>query len=137
MYFLRNLIFHFPSVKKNIFGKKKCHLSSWYKKDHIPVQVFWIDHLFGTFEEYIILPCIFFWKRSSFIFRLKNNIISSGKRNIIFLDDTREIIFQCYFFGKTIFSEHLEKENMVFRAVWWLRFCDVDLLNFLSEQDEW
>ena len=53
----------------------------------------------------------FFWKRSSFIFRLKNNIISSGKRNIIFLDDTREIIFQCYFFGKTIFSEHFGKRK--------------------------
>ena len=26
-------------------------------------------------------------------------------------------MFQCDFFGKTIFSEHLEKENMVFRAV--------------------
>ena len=26
-------------------------------------------------------------------------------------------MFQCNFFGKTIFSEHLEKENMVFRAV--------------------
>ena len=34
-------IFHFPSVKKNhIFWKKKYHLSSWYKKGHIPVQLF-------------------------------------------------------------------------------------------------
>ena len=41
----------------------------------------------------------------------------SGKRNIIFHDNTRKIIFQRNFFGKTIFSEHLEKENIVFRAV--------------------
>ena len=59
----------------------------------------------------------FFWERSSFIFHLKNNIEFSGKRNIIFPDDTRKIIFECDFFGKIIFSKHLEKENMVFRAV--------------------
>ena len=45
-------------------------------------------------------------------------MIFSGKRNIIFPDNTRKIIFQRDFFGKTIFSEHLEKENMVFRAVY-------------------
>ena len=39
------------------------------------------------------------------------------KRNTIFPDDTRKIILQCDFFGKIIFSEHLEKENMAFRAV--------------------
>ena len=44
-------------------------------------------------------------------------MIFSGKRNIIFPDDTRKIIFQCDFFGKIIFSEHLEKENMVFCVV--------------------
>ena len=47
----------------------------------------------------------------------KKNIIFSGKRNAIFPHDIRKIIFQCNFFGKTIFSEHLEKENMVFCAV--------------------
>ena len=44
-------------------------------------------------------------------------IIFSGKKNITFLDNTRKIIFQLDFFGKTIFSGRLEKENMVFRAV--------------------
>ena len=44
-------------------------------------------------------------------------IIFSGKENIIFPDNTRKIIFQRNFFGKTIFSGRLEKENMVFRAV--------------------
>ena len=43
--------------------------------------------------------------------------IFSGKRNVIFPDNTRKIIFQCNFSGKTIFSGRLEKENMVFRAV--------------------
>ena len=44
-------------------------------------------------------------------------MIFSGKRNIIFPENTRKIIFQLDFFEKSIFSEHLEKENMVFRAV--------------------
>ena len=41
----------------------------------------------------------------------------SGKRNIIFPDNARKIIFQRNFFGKTIFSGCLGKENVVFRAV--------------------
>ena len=40
-----------------------------------------------------------------------------GKNNTIFPDNTRKIILQCDFFGKTTFSEHLEKENTVFRVV--------------------
>ena len=39
------------------------------------------------------------------------------KRNIILLDNTRKVIFQCDFFWKTIFSEHLHKEDMAFSAV--------------------
>ena len=60
---------------------------------------------------------VLFWERSSFLLCLKNKIIFSGKRNIIFPDNTRKIIFQCDFFGKTIFSKYLEKENMVFWPV--------------------
>ena len=60
---------------------------------------------------------VFFWERSSFIFRLRGKIIFSGERNIIFPNNTRKIIFQRDFFGKTILSGRLEKENMVFRAV--------------------
>ena len=41
----------------------------------------------------------------------------SGKRNITFPNNTKKVIFQRYFFGKTILSGRLEKENMVFRAV--------------------
>ena len=61
---------------------------------------------------------VFFWEGSSFMFRLNNKMIFSGKRNITFPGNMRKIIFQRDFFGKTIFSEHLEKENMVSRAVW-------------------
>ena len=41
----------------------------------------------------------------------------SEKRNVIFPDNTRKIIFQRNFFGNTIFSGRLEKGNMAFRAV--------------------
>ena len=44
-------------------------------------------------------------------------MIFSGKINIILPDNTKKITFQRNFFRKTIFSEYLEKENMVFRAV--------------------
>ena len=94
MYFLKNIIFHFPSVEKYL-EKKKCLISSWYRKDHTPVQFFWKDHLLRTFEEYIIFPCFFVFLLSFFFWE-------------IFPDHTRHII---------IFPKHLEKENMVFRAV--------------------
>ena len=48
-------------------------------------------------------------------------IIFSGKGNIIFPDNTRKIIFQRNFFGKTIFSGRLEKEHMVFCAVYFVK----------------
>ena len=53
---------------------------------------FWKEHLFRRSQENIMFP--------SFIFRL-----------------TRKVMFQRNFFGKTIFSERLEKENMIYRAV--------------------
>ena len=55
-------------------------------------------------------------ERSSFIFRLKNKIIFSKKRNIIFNDNTRKISPQRCPTGKTIFSKRPEKENTLFRA---------------------
>ena len=44
-------------------------------------------------------------------------IMFSGNRNIILPDNTRKIIFQHNLFGKTIFSGHPEKENLVFCVV--------------------
>ena len=47
----------------------------------------------------------FFRERSTFIFYLKNKITFSGKRNIIFPDNTRKIIFQCIFFKRQAFQD--------------------------------
>ena len=60
---------------------------------------------------------VFFWERSPFTFRLEKNIFS-GKRNIIFPDDTRKIIFQYNFFRIIIFKEHLGEKIWFF--VQWL-----------------
>ena len=40
---------------------------------------------------------MYFLRKIIFHFLPKNKIISSGKTNIIFRDDTRKIIFQCDF----------------------------------------
>ena len=106
------------SQGKNIMflGKKNTIFPDNTRNSMSQRNPYWKDHLFGAFEENIIFPCIFL-ERSSFIFRLRGKIIFSGKRNIIFPDNIRKIIFQPRFFGKTIFSGCLEKENMVFRAV--------------------
>ena len=116
MYFSRKIIFYFPSVEEISFFREE---SLDRRKIIFQCNFFWKDHLFRTFEEYIIFPFFFFFLRkiSSFIFSQKNKIIFSRKRNIIFPDHTRKIIFESNFFGKIIFSKLLEKENMVFRAV--------------------
>ena len=109
--------FPFSAIEElSYIREKKCHLVWWYKKNHIPVQFFWERPSFqNIWRKYYI--SMYFLRNSSFIFHLKSKIIFSGKRNIMFPDDTRKIIFQCDFFGKTIFSDHLKNENMVFRAV--------------------
>ena len=59
----------------------------------------------------------------------------SGKRNITFPNNTKKVIFQRYFFGKTILSGRLEKENMVFRAVkHFIRYYDVNKMMIVPLQ---
>ena len=60
---------------------------------------------------------VFFWKRSSSIFCLKNNIIFSRERNIIFRDDTRKIMFQCVFLKRSSF-QNIWKKKMWFFMQW-------------------
>ena len=55
----------------------------------------------------------FFLERSSFIFCL-SKIIFSGKRNIIFPDNTRKIIFQCTFLLKDHLLRTFGKRKYVF-----------------------
>ena len=89
-----------PKKKYYIFQKKKITIfadNTWkiiFHRDFI-----WKDHLFV-------------WEMSSLFFCLKSKIIFSGKRNIIFPDNTAgKITLECDFFGKTIFSEDLKKAS--------------------------
>ena len=84
----------------------------------------------------ITFPCIFL-RRSSFIFRLRGKIIFSRKRNIIFLDNTGKVIFQRDFFGKTIFSGSLEKENMLFRAVFMTKITLIFCYSYFQQCRFW
>ena len=69
---------------------------------------------------------VFFEERSSFISRPGGKTIFSGKRNIIFPDNTRNIMFQHDFFGKTMTLGRPEEENVVFCVVFdssWYELC--------------
>ena len=60
LFFAKKWSFIFCIKNKIIFfGKKKYHISWQCKKNHIPMQFFWKDHLFRTFSENIIFQCIF------------------------------------------------------------------------------
>ena len=60
---------------------------------------------------------VFFWERSSFIFRLRVRLYFREKETWSYPIIQERSNFRAIFFGKTIFSGRLEKENMVFRAV--------------------
>ena len=98
-----------PAQGKNMFLGKNTIFPDNTRKIMSRRGPSWKDHLFRTFEENIIFPCIF-WERSSFIFRLRCKIIFSGKRNMIFPDNTRKI--PALFLEETTFSGRREKENM-------------------------
>ena len=108
--------FTFCPGKKYVFGKKIPSFQIIQERSCAGAALFG-KAIFSESLKKISYFRVFFWERSSFIFRLRCKIIFSGKRNIIFPDNTRKIIFQHNFFGKTIFSGRLEKENMVFHAV--------------------
>ena len=65
---------------------------------------------------------VFFWKRSSFIFRLRCKIISSGKRNIIFPDNTRRSYSSAIFLERPSFQD-VRKKKIWFFLLWILCKC--------------
>ena len=110
-YLLEKINTIFPEITKKIVFSRE-----------FPGKIIFLENL-----KKILYFQVFFWERSSFLLCLKNKIIFLGKRNIIFPDNTRKIIFQCDFFGKTIFAKHLKKGNIVFCAVY----------NFLLSHSLW
>ena len=62
---------------------------------------------------------MYFLRETIFHFPTKEKIsYFREKRNTIFPDITKKIIFQCDFFGKTIFSEHLKKTSYSHVFLW-------------------
>ena len=110
-----------PKEKISCFWEKSTIFPDNARKIMSQRNPFWKDHLFRTFEENIIFPCIF-WERSSFIFRPSGKIIFSGKINIIFPDNIRKIILQRNFFEKTIF-QGVWKKKIWFSVQWYMEGC--------------
>ena len=78
------------------------------------------DHIFGMtiFPEHlqkISYFHVFFWERSSLIFRLRSYFREKEIPSVLIIQERSHS--SATFFGKTIFPEHSKKENMVFRAV--------------------
>ena len=114
MYFLRKIIFHFPSRKYMIFSRK---LNEIFPDD--TRKIIFQRNVFGkaTLLEHLKKISYFhvlFWERSSFIFGLKNKIIFSGKRNLIFPGDARNIIFQFSFLERPSFQSTRKKKIWFF-----------------------
>ena len=117
MYFLRKTASHFlPREEIRCFWGKIPSFQIIQERSCAGVILFGKTIFSESLKK--IYFCVFFSERSSFIFRLRYKIIFSGKRNVIFPNNTKKIIFQRNIFGNTVFSGCLEKENIVFRAVW-------------------
>ena len=101
MYFLRK--------GKNMFSGKKIPSLQMIQERSCVGGALRGKTIFSEGSKKISYLHVFFWERSSFIFRLRYKIIFSGKRNIIFPNNARKIIFQHNFFRKTIFSGRLQK----------------------------
>ena len=100
----------FSVQRKNaIFSRRKIPSFQIIQERSYYSAIFWKDHLFRTFEENIIFPCIF-WERSSFIFCLKNKMIFLGKRHIIFPDNTKQVIVQHNFLERQSFLKFRKKK---------------------------
>ena len=129
MYFLRKIIFHFPSKENISYFPEK---NTIFPRKFIFHMIFIAKTIFSEHLKKMSYFHVFLWQRSSSIFRLKNRIIFSGKRNIIFPDNTtRKIIFPCDFFGKTIFSEHFKKIS------YFHVFFEKDCLSFTVWRIRW
>ena len=91
----------YPMKTDHVFGKKY-HLSRLYKKDHVPALPFLEKPSFQrVWRKYHI--SMYLLRKITFIFCLRCKIIYSGKRIITFPDNISDSMFQCNFFGKTIF----------------------------------
>ena len=97
-----------PRKKYHAFGKKVPSFQIMQER-LCPSAIPFEKTIFSEHLKKISYFRVFFEKDHP-SFSVWGKIIFSGKRNIIFPDDTKKFTFQRELFGKTIFSGRLEKE---------------------------
>ena len=112
MYFLRKIIFDFPPKGKlSCFRGEKIPSFQTIRERSYFSAIFSKRPSFRNIWRKYHISKYFFWReRSSFVFRPGVKITFAGKRNVIFPDNKRKIMFQRDFFGNIIFSGRLKKK---------------------------
>ena len=83
MYFMRKIILQFASKEKIYFREKEILSSQILQKRSCSSTIFWKDHLFRTFEENIISPCMFLRKiKFPFLSKKKCHIFGKKKYHL-------------------------------------------------------
>ena len=118
MYFLRNIIFHFPSVKKISCFREERNAIFPYDISKIIFQCnFFGKASFRNISRIYHISMYFFWERSSFICRLKNNITFFGEKNYHVSWWYKEDHIPVQFFWKDYLFRTFGEKNMAFCAV--------------------
>ena len=103
--------------------KKNYHLSRYYKKDHISSEIILEKPSFqNIWRKHILMYFFFFLERSSFLSRLRNNIIFLGKGNIIFPEKTRKSHSSAIFLERSSFLNIWKKKLCFFVQFTFLAF---------------
>ena len=114
-FLIKTIFFHFPPKEKiSYFLEKRNTIFPDITKKIMFRSEFFGKTIFSEHLKKISYFQVFFWERSSFLLCLKNNIVFSGKRNIIFPDNTRKIIFQPDFYWKDHLFKTIRKINSGF-----------------------
>ena len=98
-----------PGKKYNVFGKKIPSFEIIQERSCAGTALFG-KTIFSEGLKEISYFLVFSLERSSFIFRLRYKIIFLGKRNIIFPDNARKIIFQRNFLERPSFQDVWKKK---------------------------
>ena len=102
MSFLERVVSYFPSKEKiSCFWEKIPSFQIIQERSCPGASPFRKDYLFRTFEEKIIFSFfLFFFEKDHVLFSVQGvRSYFREKRNSIFPDNTRKIIFQCDLFG--------------------------------------
>ena len=118
-FLIKIIFFHFPPKEKiSYFLEKRNTIFPDITKKIVFRCEFLGKTILSEYLKKISYFQVYFWERSSFLLCLKNKITFSGKRNIIFPDNTRKIIFQCD--GKL---ERPSFQNIWKKEIWFFVQC--------------